>query len=329
MKPTVITILRLTLALLIAVALASCGQNQKVKVLKLAHTLDTTHPVHHALEFLSERLESISGGEMKLDIYASGQLGTERELIELLQIGGLAMAKVSASPLEGFIPEMKLFSLPYLFTDSNHYWRILNSQIGTQLLQAGEQYRIRGLAYYDAGSRSFYSTTRPIRSPADLSGMKIRVQSSQTAVAMVKSMGGSPTPISFGELYTALQQGVVDGAENNPPSFHLSKHFEVSKFLTLDEHTSVPDIILISTHIWKQLRPTERNWLQQATDESVVFQRKLWTTATQKALDAVEAAGIEIIRPDKAEFQRTVKSIYQHPDLDEMQGLIDRIQQPE
>ena len=239
------------------------------------------------------------------------------------------MAKVSASPLEGFIPEMKLFSLPYLFRDSDHYWQILNGEIGTQLLQAGEEYRVRGLAYYDAGSRSFYSTTKPIRSPADLSGMKIRVQSSQTAVAMVKAMGGSPTPISFGELYTALQQGVVDGAENNPPSFHLSKHFEVCKFYTLDEHTSVPDIVLISTRIWNRLSTLEQTWLQQATDESVIYQRELWTAATQNAIDAVEAAGVEIIRPDKTEFQKKVASIYQSNELGPMQKLIDRIQRQE
>ena len=308
-----------------ALSLSACDNTQKTRVLKLAHTLDTTHPVHAALVFLNERLESISGGEMRLDIYPSGQLGTERELIELLQIGGLAMAKVSASPLEGFIPEMKLFSLPYLFEDSDHYWQILNGDIGRQLLLAGEQYRVRGLAYYEAGSRSFYSTKKAIRSPADLSGMKIRVQNSQTAVATIKAMGGSPTPVSFGELYTALQQGLVDGAENNPPSFYLSKHYEVCKFYTLDEHTAVPDIVIIGTPTWDKLSSTEQSWLQQATDASVGHQRRLWATATQQALDAVKAAGVEIITPDKSLFQNTVASIYLDENLNSMQHLIDRI----
>ena len=262
---------------------------------------------------------------MRLDIYPSGQLGTERELIELLQIGGLAMAKVSASPLEGFIPEMKLFSLPYLFNGADHYWQVLNGDIGRQLLLSGQKYRIRGMAYYEAGSRSFYSTQNAIRTPADLSGMKIRVQNSQTAVATIKAMGGSPTPISFGELYTALQQGVVDGAENNPPSFYLSKHFEVCKYYTLDEHTAVPDVVIIGTPTWNKLSNQEQSWLQQATDESVGYQRKLWTDATQKALAEVEKAGVEIIIPDKSLFQDKVASIYQSDDLKPMQSLIDKI----
>ncbi len=309
---------------LFAITLASCNNPDRVRVLKLAHTMDTTHPVHQALLYLNERLEEVSNGKMQLDVYPSGQLGTERELIELLQIGGLAMAKVSASPLEGFIPEMKLFSLPYLFNDSEHFWKVLNGDIGRQLLLAGEQYRVRGLAYYDSGSRSFYSTEKPIRSPADLPGMKIRVQNSQTAVALIKAMGGSPTPVSFGELYTALQQGLVDGAENNPPSFYLSKHFEVSKYLSLDEHTSVPDVIIIGTPVWNTLSDQEKAWLQFATDESVLRQRELWEASTQESLDAVREAGVEIIYPDKSKFKESVQSLYQ--DLGSLQPLVDRIQ---
>lgn len=295
----------------------------------MGHTLDTTHPVHEALIYLDKRLTSISKGKMRLEIYPSGQLGTERELIELLQIGGLAMAKVSASPLEGFIPEMKLFSLPYLFDDADHYWKILNGDIGHQLLLAGEAYRVRGLAYYEAGSRSFYSTENAIRTPADLAGMKIRVQNSQTAVATVKAMGGSPTPVSFGEIYTALQQGLVDGAENNPPSFYLSKHFEVSKYYTLDEHTSVPDIVLIGTPTWNKLSPQEREWLQHATSESVTHQRELWANATKQALDAVKAAGIEVIIPDKGKFKDQVSSMYQDENMRPMQHLIEQVRRQE
>lgn len=295
--------------LLLSVLLSSCGRTDKTLTLNIAHGLDTKHPVHLAMVFFGEELERQSKGAMRLQIYPSGQLGTERELIELLQIGSLAMTKVSASSLEAFVPEMRVFSLPYLFLDNDHYWRTLNSGLGKELLEAGLPYRIKGLGYYDAGSRSFYATQAAVHTPADLTGRKIRVMSSQSAVAMVQAMGGSATPVSWGELYTALQQGVVDGAENNPPSFYLSKHFEVSKFYTLDEHTAIPDVVIISARVWHSLNEQQQSWLQAAMDASTHYQRQLWKTATEAALSAVTAAGVEVIHPDKKAFQASVKSL--------------------
>lgn len=301
----------LVLALFMFTGLLACDISQDTQVLKLAHTLDQEHAVHKAIVYMDERLREISNGEMRIDIYPSGQLGSERELMELLQIGSLAMTKVSTSPMEGFVPEMKVFNLPYVFRDEEHFWKILEGDIGKSLLLAGESVRLRGMAYFNAGSRSFYTTEKEVREPKDLNGLKIRVQNSQTAIRMVNTLGGSATPISWGELYTALQQGVVDGAENNPPSFYTSKHFEVSKFYTLDEHTYVPDIMLISTYVWNKLSQQEQSWLQQAMDEAVVFQRQLWETSTQEALAAVEKAGVTIIRPDKQPFVDGVSELHE------------------
>jgi tripartite ATP-independent transporter DctP family solute receptor len=263
---------------------------------------------------------------MQIDIYPSGQLGTERESIELLQIGSLAMTKVSASPLEGFVPTMRIFNLPYLFRDREHNLQVLDSAIGQELLLAPMAARLRGLGYYDAGSRSFYTTDRQVKTPSDLGGLKIRVQQSQTAMEMVSALGGAPTPISFGELYSALQQGVVDGAENNPPSFYTSGHYEVARYYTLDEHTAVPDLVLISTRVWDSLSVEQQAWLQQAVDESVSFQRELWQRDTQAALDAVAADGVQILRPDKAAFQANVESMLREYAASELGPLIRRIQ---
>lgn len=296
------------------VGLAACKNDQDVEVLKLAHNLDQTTSVHQAMVLMAKRLDELSGGTMRIDIYPSGQLGQEREYIELLQIGSLAMTKVSASPMEGFVQEMRIFSIPYVFRDEDHLWRFLESEKGKAMLAKGEDKRLRGIGYYDAGSRSFYSqcgTNRPIRRPGDLVGLKVRVQESQTSVRMIQALGGSATPISWGELYTALQQGVVDAAENNPPSFFLSKHFEVCKLYTIDEHTSVPDVILISSYIWNNLNAQQQAWLQQAVDESVKYQRTLWAEATREALDAVKAAGVEVVYPDKAEFQAQVEAMHE------------------
>ncbi len=296
---------------IVAVLLFGCRGTQDVKVLKLAHVLDTGHPVHKGMEFMAQKLAEKSGGKMRMDIYPSGQLGAERELIELLQIGSLAITKVSASPMESFVPEMKIFSIPYVFRSEDHLWKVLEGEIGKRILLAGQDYFLRGLCYYDAGSRSFYTKDIPIQSPAELAGLKIRVQKSQTSVKMIQALGGSATPISWGELYTALQQGVVDGAENNPPSFYLSKHYEVCKYYSLDEHTSVPDILLISTHVWEKLDSQQQVWLQEAVDESVARQRQLWQESTANALAEVQKAGVQVIRPDKKPFRDAVHSMHE------------------
>jgi len=289
-------------AVAIALVLLGCDDQDEETVLRLGHALDTGHVVHRAMVHMGERLEEYSGGAMRIEIYPSGQLGSERELVELLQIGSLAMTKVSTSPMESFVPEMKIFSLPYVFRDSEHFWAVLESEIGRELLLSTERVRLRGLGYYDAGSRSFYTTNKRIEHPDDLRGLKIRVQKSQTSVDMIRAMGGAATPISWGELYTSLQQGVVDGAENNPPSLYLSKQYEVSRYYTLDEHTSVPDLLLISHHVWDNLSSEQQEWVQRAADDSVAYQRQLWQEASDEALAAIEAAGIEIIRPDKQPF---------------------------
>ncbi|MBC8400368.1 MAG: TRAP transporter substrate-binding protein [Candidatus Marinimicrobia bacterium] len=294
-----------------ALGLWGCNTSKDVKILKLAHVLDVSHPVHKGMIYMAERLAVKSNGTMRVDIYPSGQLGAERELIELLQIGSLAITKVSASPMESFVPEMKIFSIPYVFRSEDHLWKVLEGEIGKRILLAGQDYFLRGLCYYDAGSRSFYTKDIPIESPAELQGLKIRVQKSQTSVKMIKSLGGAATPISWGELYTALQQGVVDGAENNPPSFYLSKHYEVCKYYSLDEHTSVPDILLISTHVWENLDSHQQVWLQEAVDESVVHQRQLWQESTTNALAEVQKAGVQVIRPDKKPFRDAVRSMHE------------------
>jgi tripartite ATP-independent transporter DctP family solute receptor len=280
-------------------------------VLKLAHGLDVSHPVHLAMVHLADRVTELSGGRMRVDIHPSGQLGEERELIEMLQIGSIAMTKVSASPLESFVPQMQVFSIPYVFRDKEHLWRVLEGEIGRSLLEAGEKYYLRGLGYYDAGPRSFYTTGTPVRVPADLNGLKIRVQKSITSTRMVQTLGGSATPIDWGELYSALQQGVVDGAENNLPSFFLSRQYEVSRYLTLDEHTWVPDVLLISTPVWDSLSPEERGWLQAAVASSVAEQRRLWSEANEDALAEVRAAGVEIIQPDKDAFRRAAEPMFE------------------
>ncbi|MFG6687274.1 TRAP transporter substrate-binding protein [Mariniflexile sp. HNIBRBA6329] len=314
------------ITLLIAVLLVGCSEVNKTKTIKIAHGLNIEHSVHKAMVEMGADLEKRSGGKMKLEIYPSQQLGSERECLELLQIGSLDMTKVSVGVMENFAPKMKVFGVPFLFRDRQHSFDVLDGPIGKEILDDGEQYWLKGLAYYDAGSRSFYTKNKPINTPSDLTGLKVRVMESVTAIDMVKALGGSATPISWGELYTSLQQGVVDGAENNPPSFYLSRHYEVCKYYSLDEHTVLPDVLVIGTESWNKLTQQEQEWLQASADKSVNYQRKLWLEAEEEALHEVEKAGVTIIRPDKTLFQDKVKSIYKGYENDKViNSLINQI----
>lgn len=290
---------------------SSTSSSKTAQVLKLAHTLDPKHPVHQAMEFMAERLREKSAGSVELQIFPNSQLGSETECIELVQQGALAITKTSAAPLEGFVPELALFGVPYVFRNEEHYWKLIYSDLGKQLLAAGEAKGIRGLCYYDAGARSFYTVNRPILKPSDLSGLKIRVQQSKTAMDMVQALGGSPTPVPFGELYTALQSSMVDGAENNAPSFYSNRHYEVCKHYSLDEHTRVPDLLLVSTKVWNELSPQVQIWLQEAADESSEFQRKLWQQETARLFELIRKEGVEIHYPDQALFAEQVKSMHE------------------
>jgi len=301
----------LVLLVFFGLATTACVQQTHHKVIKLAHGLPTDHPVHKAMVFMAKRLAELSDGKLSIQIYPSGQLGSEQQCVELVQIGSLAMTKVSAAVMESFADDYKVMGLPYLFRSKEHAFKVLDGDIGKDILLSTEKYWIRGLCFYDAGSRSFYTVSKPVHTPDDLKGLKIRVMKSKTALEMVKAMGGSPTPLSWGELYTALQSGVVDGAENNPPSFYTSHHYEVCKYYTLDEHTTIPDVLIINEKIWNKLSKQAQGWLQQAANESVAVERRLWAESVKKSLEAVKKAGVEIYYPDKNLFRAKVAPVYE------------------
>lgn len=318
---------RIGFSILFLLLFAACSKPGGVRILKLGHGLDTSHPVHEAMIYMGELIEEKSGGEMRLQVYPNQQLGSERELVELLQIGSLSMTKVSTAAMEGFAPEIKVLSQPYLFRDDAHQVKVLEGPIGKELLAAGEKYWFKGLCFYDAGKRSFYTKNKPVESPADIRGLKIRVMESPTAVRLIQSFGGSPTPVSFGELYTALQQGIVDGAENNPPSLLTSRHYEVCKFYSINEHTAVPDMMIVSTKVWERLSDQEKQWLQEAADESATFQYKLWAESVEESMKILQEAGVQVSYPDKALFEKEVEQVYELLKVEdpEMYALVQKI----
>ncbi|MEM7317117.1 MAG: TRAP transporter substrate-binding protein, partial [Planctomycetota bacterium] len=255
---------------------------------------------------MRQRLEELSGGEMTIDIYPGAVLGSETQCIEQLQNGSLSMTKTSAAVIENFVPEMAVFGLPYVFRDKPHFWAVLDGEIGQRLLQEGESRFIRGLCYYDSGSRNFYGKF-PVQSPDDLKGRKIRVMNSATAIEMVEAFDAAATPIAWGELYSALAQGIVDGAENNLPTFSATKHYEVCKHFTLDGHTRIQDVLLVGTKSWEQLSTQQQQWLQTAADDSAVVQRELWSEATQQAREQAESEGVTVYEVNTQDFANKVQ----------------------
>jgi len=303
----------------------------RTHVLRLGHGLNRDHPVHKGMEYMAADLLRRSEGRLRLDLYPDEQLGPERDLIEAVQMGSLAMTKVSTAPLEDFSPQMRIFSLPFLFRDGEHFWQVLQGSIGEELLDASLAFRLKGLAYYDAGARSFYINkrrNRAVRRPEDLAGMSIRVQRSRSAVRLIEILGAKPVPIPFGELYTALDTGTVDGAENNPPSLYTSRQHEVASHYSLDEHTFVPDVLMISLDTWRRLSPREQEWVSGSAHASSKQQRIYWQESVRESLEAIERAGVELVRDvDHEAFQRRAQEMYGDPDyqVPQIRGLVERI----
>jgi len=307
------------------------GDGVDVRRLRVAHSLPESHPVHAGIEYFAERLAAYSHGRLQVDIFPNSQLGSEPQTVEQMQAGTLDGAKIGAAVLGSFVPTAKIFSLPYLFRDPEHYWAVLGGPIGQELLEMlsitgdGRPSGLRGLTFYDAGSRSFYAQ-KPILHPDDLRGLKVRVQPDPVAMDTIRALGASPTPISWGELYTALQQGVVDGAENNAPSFISSRHFEVCKEFSLNHHSRIPDILILSQRTWESLSQEEQGWLRQAADDSSVFQRASWEAGVEAAFEQMRAEGVTLHEVDGRPFLEATESVRQRYADGEVLELMKQIQ---
>ncbi len=310
---------------------AGCGKGGSEKTkgtinLKLGHALDINHPVHKAMVFWADTLKKVTDGRILIKIYPGGQLGGEKELIEQLQMGTLDLTKVSSAGLESFVPEMMVLGMPYLFSSNEHKWKVLNSDVGKELLNAGSDRGLVGIGFYEAGERSFYTKGGPINKPSDLKNLKIRVIKSPMAISLLQTLGASPTPISWGELYTALQQGTVDGAENNPPSYVSARHYEVCKYFSLDKHTSPMDVVMAGRKVWDKLSEEDKAIMIKTFDISVEYQKQLWAEVVKENFAFLDSVGVKVTVPDQAPFVTAVAPMYKEYEKDEIIGpLIEKI----
>ena len=268
------------------------------------------YPTTLAVKQMGKTLSEQTKGRLGVKVYPSGALGTEKDNIEQVKIGGLDMMRIYTGALNSVVPETMVIALPYVFRDTAHMRRVLDGPVGDDILAAMESQGLVGLAFYDGGTRSVYTAKRPVKSLADMKGLKVRVPQSDLFVAMIQAMGGSPTPMPLGEVFTAMKTGIVDGAENNVVSFDASRHFEAAKYFNLTEHSMAPDVLVFSKKIWDALPKEDQAMIRKAAKESVIHQRKLWDEREGKARDKVKAAKVEIVpQSNRAEWVAAMKPV--------------------
>lgn len=292
--------------------LSACNQDETsgVKRFTLPHVLNTDHPVHKALEKFADEVEKRSQGAMTIRIQPGGTLGNEQELCDNVSNDTDTFTKISSTILETKAELAKIYSLPYLFRDAEHMWKVLDGEIGQALLDMALDQNLKGICYFDAGARSFYTKTK-VESPADLRGVKIRVQKSVMMQKLVETLGASPQQIAFSELYTALNTGVVQGAENNIPSYYTQRHYKVAPYFVFDEHVCIPDILLMSAKQWNRLTPDEQRIIQDAAQTAKEYQKELWIQETEEHIQKMKAEGVTFTTLDnKDAFIQATLPIY-------------------
>jgi tripartite ATP-independent transporter DctP family solute receptor len=297
-------------AMIAAAALALCAAPAAAVEFRSAdvHNADD-YPTVAAVRYMSELLDKRSNGKYKIKVFNKGALGSEKETIDQVKIGALEMTRVNISPMNSICAKTMVPTMPFLFSSVAHMRKALDGPAGEEILKSCEDQGFVGLAFYDSGARSIYAK-KPVKTVADVKGMKIRVQQSDLWVALVGAMGGNATPMPYGEVYTALKTGLIDAAENNIPSFDTSKHHEAVKIYSKTEHSMAPEMLLMSKAVFDKLPPADQALVRAAAKESVTFQRQKWDEQETKSLAVVKAAGAQILDVDKTSFQAVMGPVY-------------------
>jgi tripartite ATP-independent transporter DctP family solute receptor len=317
---------RLAAAMVVSVTLAG-GAAFAQTVLKSSDTHPDGYPTVEAVQYMGELIKERTGGRISVEVYHSAQLGEEKDTIEQVRAGVIDLNRVSLGPFNGLVAESRVPSLPYIFRSVDHMRKVMDGDIGADILAAFEPHGLVGLAFYDAGARSFYNSKKPINSKDDLAGMKFRVMQSDIFVDMVNALGANATPMPYGEVYSGIETGVIDGAENNFPSYDTAKHAEVAKFYSLDEHLIVPEVLVMSKASLDKLSPEDQAIIRQAAKDSVARQRELWDAKEIASRDLVVKNGSVVTTPEKQPFIDAMQPVYaKHVTDAKLQELVKRIQ---
>jgi tripartite ATP-independent transporter DctP family solute receptor len=311
MKKT-ITILVSMLLTMVFLAQTSSKVTAAPIVMRLAETHPQDYPTTKGDYEFARLVKERTNGRIVVEVFHSKQLGEERAVIEQVQLGAIEMTRVSISAVSAFVRDLDAFQLPYLYRDAIHMWKVLNGPIGEEILRKHEAFNFVGVGWFEAGSRNFY-TKKPVKTVGDLKGMKIRVQQAPLMVGMVEALGAVATPLPFGEVYSALQTGVVDGAENNWPSYLSTSHYEVAKYFIIDEHTRVPEITVGSKKVFDKLSKEDRAIIIKAMKDAQPYQFKLWVDFEKVAEKTVREKGsmiTEVSPAEKQKFMDAMKPLY-------------------
>ena len=315
--------------LLAPLLLAACGDRKGVPARPLfaADSQPDDYPTTQGLHAIDRLLNERTNGEMRVRVYPGGQMGAEKDTLEIAVFGGLDLTRVNLAPINSIVPETIVLALPFLFRSIAHSRAVFDGEVGRKILDSMMPYGLRGMCYYDSGARSFYNTKRPIYTPADIAGMKIRVQNSDIYVAMMQALGANPTPIPYGEVHQSLIQGVVDGAENNYPSYESSRHFEAAGHYSLTRHVMAPEVLVASRRSWDRMSPEEQTYLQDAATDSVPIMRALWDARVEVSKQRVLDRGVQVIEDvDHAAFSEKMLPVWDRFVVTpEMRALVDEI----
>ncbi len=311
MKNKFFTVVILAISIFLTGCTNGTQSNGEKIVLRFAYA-SNSQPVIDSMKEFGRLVEEKTKGEVTVTYYPDSQLGGEVELIELTQTGAIDFTKVSASALEGFSKDYSIFSIPYLFDDENHFFAVMeNEDIMSEIYLSTKDLGFKGITYYDSGQRSFYMKNGPINGVEDLKGKKIRVMQSETAIKMIKLLGGSPVPMGSGEVFTSLQAGLIDGSENNEFVLYTAGHGAVAKYYSYDEHTRIPDIIIMSNSVEKKLSNDQLKAVQEAAYESTKFEKEIFKKAVEDEKNAAtQKYNIIYNRVDNKEFQRVVQPLH-------------------
>jgi tripartite ATP-independent transporter DctP family solute receptor len=302
------------------------GSESKDQIsIRVGHVLAPTHPYQLGLEKFAELVSQKTNGKVKVEVFHSSQLGNERDMVEGLQLGTLEMTLVSTAPLSSFTKKFLVFDLPFIFKDTASARAVVDGPIGTQLIDSLKDQGIIGLTYFENGFRHVTNNKKPIEKPEDLKGMKIRTMENPVHMATFKVMGADPTPMAFGELFTALQQGTIDGQENPLPIIETSKFYEVQKYLSLTGHFYAPAPLLISKSFYESLSPDVQNAIKEAAVEARDYERKLLDDMNAKLEDELQKKGMKINKPDKEAFVNAVQPVYKQFEGDITPELIKQV----
>lgn len=315
----------LALAAALVAAPLSLAQAQTI-TLRSADIHPDGYPTVEAVKYFGQVVEQKTNGRIKVQVFNSGQLGQEKDTIEQTRFGVIDLNRVNTAPFNNLIPETAVLGLPFLFRSVEHMYHVVDGPLGAEIGKAFEPHGMVVLGFFDSGARSMYNSKRPINTLADMKGLKIRVQQSDLFIALINALGANATPMPFGELYSGLQTGVVDGAENNYPSYESVKHYEVAKYYSLTEHSMAPEVFVISKRAWDKLSADDQKMFKEAGVAATLKMRELWAKRDQDAKEKVIKGGAIINTVDKQPFIDAMKPVYEKfVTTDKMKDLVAKI----